>query len=181
MSWWRCCSAVIPARLLLESCPFHPGLGKAQGQPQSDFKRDKSSIRRFTQGKYQQVSPVFPLLPQKLNMCTLFPCQREGKMVWAQKWLKSLGDGHGHAASPELAPSCTHSPCHTGGHSWAPSGAQRCEESMSPSPKPPLFLQSPRLWDDFWDESSAGRREQRSWPPREGAFAGILIRAGLLG
>lgn len=127
----------------------------------------------------------FPHLPQVLNTCAFSPRQREGKMVWLlkyQKCLRSPSDGYGHAAGPELAPTCTCSPLlmlkvptrHPPVLS-AVGGA-----SMSPAPTDPSFLQSPSSLGWFLEQDlswSPGQRQ--SQPPREGAF-GIFIPAGLV-
>lgn len=59
--------------LQLESCPPCPGYGRAWGHLQGGFKRDKSHATGFSQGKYQRVSPAFPLLPQVLKYVCFLP------------------------------------------------------------------------------------------------------------
>lgn len=51
---------------------------------------------------------------------------------------------------------------------------------MSPAPTDPSFLQNPSALAQFWGQDlSWSPRQWENQPPREGAFAGIFIPAGL--
>lgn len=114
----------------------------------------------------------FPLLP--LYSC--LPTSARGRnnlAVKASKASRTVDDG----PRPELTPS--HSSCvpltaeiPLGTEGWHHEDAAR-----GGCPQPPLFLQSPSSLGRFWDRTRS-QQESRQ-PPREGAFAGIFIPAGL--
>lgn len=164
------------------SCPPIPGHVRPWGHPQNGFKRGQFHVG-FSQGQCLQVFLGFPSTPPVL-LSTHIREKGNNLAVKPSKASRIRDDGPRHAPSSKLTPS--HSCCvplipkvPLGTEGWHYRDAVWCcEGRVSPAPlipTEPLVLGKVLGQDLSW----SAEEHESSRPPREGAFAGIFIPAGL--